>query len=77
MRRDFAVAAWSVHRRVELLRGRPLGLTVVVVPESAPAADVRSLLATGAPTVPDGAAAVLWTEVRDWGLRTAAALQSR
>ncbi|MET0812165.1 MAG: hypothetical protein ABWY03_03870 [Microbacterium sp.] len=72
----FAAAAASIHRRFELQRGRPLGITVLVAPRSAPTRDVQLRVAEGAPIVPDGPAAVTWTQAREWGIRAAVNLQT-
>jgi len=71
----FAGAAESMHRRLEMMRGGPLALAVMVVPASAPGGAVRRCIETGAPQLPDGAAVVTWDEADGWGLRAAVALQ--
>lgn len=71
-----AVAAASVHHRIEMTRGVAFGLAVLAIPLSAPARDVRRVVAEGAPTVPDGPACVSWAEAREWGLRAAVSLQT-
>lgn len=71
----FVGAAESMHRRLEMMRGTPLAMVVLVVPASAPGPAVRRCVEAGAPELPDGAAVVTWDEADGWGLRAAVALQ--
>lgn len=65
-----------MHRRVELRRGAPLGLAVLVIPASAPASEVRARIAEGVGTIPDEAAVITWREAREWGIRRAVCAQT-
>jgi hypothetical protein len=69
-------AATSVHRRVEMLRGRPFALLAIALPRSAPPEHVRRRIAEAVSVASAGAAAVTWQEVETWGVRAATALQS-
>lgn len=66
-------AAESVHRRVEMLRGEPLGVAVVFADGEVPIGRVRQRLRLSARTVPDGVTAMTWSDLCAYGARACAA----
>lgn len=72
--RRLRAAGESVHRTVEMMRGRPLSIALLVIPAGTDPAAVTRRVLIEATRIPDGVCVLEWEDVERWGARAAAAL---